>query len=162
MDLGCFPSFPFQNIVAFSSNLGPGFIRPGPPSYSVPSLHPSSPSLSSYGSSQDQQPPEKAVIRIHFSQLCALVYCLSSSVQCSQVNEKACNEAIRCRLVPCARCSVLCSQTSTPSAGGGGGRGGAYGDRLHTGINSWPCLHRLKDKRLSYVPQPQVSCLLWV
>lgn len=32
--------------------------------------------------SQDQWPPEKAVIRIHFFLLCALVHCLSSSVQC--------------------------------------------------------------------------------
>lgn len=69
------------------------------------------------GSSQDQWPPEKAVIRIHFFLLCALVHCLSSSVQCNQVNERACNEAIRCSLVLCAQHSILRSQPLAPSAG---------------------------------------------
>lgn len=47
------------------------------------------------------------MIRIHFFLLCALVHCLSSSVQRNQVNERACNEAIRCSLVLRARHSIL-------------------------------------------------------
>lgn len=75
--------------------------------------------MASVGSSQDHWPPEKAVIRIHFFLLCALVHCLSSSVQCNQVNERACNEAIRCSLVLWAQHSILGSQTLAPSAGCG-------------------------------------------
>lgn len=63
------------------------------------------------GSSRDRLPPEEAVIRIHFFLLCALVHCLSSSVQCNQVNERACNEAIRCSLLLRARRSVLSWRT---------------------------------------------------
>lgn len=65
----------------------------------------------SVGSSRDRQAPEEAVIRIHFFLLCALVHCLSSSVQCNQVNERACNEAIRCSLVLRARLSILSWRT---------------------------------------------------
>lgn len=68
---------------------------------------PAASAAASVGSSQDQRPPEKAVIRIHFFLLCALVHCLSSSVRCNQVNERACNEAIRCSLVRRARHSIL-------------------------------------------------------
>ncbi|CAB1450839.1 unnamed protein product [Pleuronectes platessa] len=75
--------------------------------------------LAYVSSSQDQWPPEKAVIRIHFFLLCGLVHCLSSSVQCNQVNERACNEAIRCSLVLWARHSIRDSQTLAPSAGCG-------------------------------------------
>lgn len=80
--------------------------HPAPSSYSA---------TASVGSSLE--PPEKAVIRIHFFPLCALVHCLSSSVQCNQVNEQACNEAIRCSLVLQAQHSILSSQTLAPSVG---------------------------------------------
>lgn len=63
------------------------------------------------------------MIRIHFSQLCALVHCFSSSVQCSQVNERACNEAIRCSLAPRAPASAPGFPSSpVPLAGGVGTR----------------------------------------
>lgn len=72
------------------------------------------------------------MIRIHFSQLCALVHCFSSSVQCSQVNERACNEAIRCSLAPRAPASApgFPSRPAHP-AGGVGAR--ADGLRLYNG-----------------------------
>lgn len=70
----------------------------------------------SVGSSRDRQAPEEAVIRIHFFLLCALVHCLSSSVQCNQVNERACNEAIRCSLVLRARLSILSWRTPAHGA----------------------------------------------
>lgn len=56
------------------------------------------------------------MIRIHFFLLCALVHCLSSSVQRNQVNERACNEAIRCSLVLPARHSILSWRTLTHGA----------------------------------------------
>lgn len=86
----------------------------------------------SAGSSRDRLPPEEAVIRIHFFLLCALVHCLSSSVQCNQVNERACNEAIRCSPVLRARRSVLSWRTLAPGA-----CAAASG---HRGINSAPHL----------------------
>ncbi|KAL6468992.1 hypothetical protein MHYP_G00225160 [Metynnis hypsauchen] len=64
-----------------------------------------------------RRPHEEAVIRIHFSQLWALVHCLSSSVQCSQVNERPCNEAIRCSLAPGALLLAPHSLSKTPHAG---------------------------------------------
>lgn len=72
------------------------------------------------------------MIRIHFFLLCALVHCLSSSVQCNQVNERACNEAIRCSLVLRARRSVLSWRTLAPGACAVASR--------HSGINSAPRL----------------------
>lgn len=72
------------------------------------------------------------MIRIHFFLLCALVHCLSSSVQRNQVNERACNEAIRCSLVLRAWHSIL------------SWRNLAHGDCAlasgHRCINSAPCL----------------------
>lgn len=86
----------------------------------------------SAGSGRDRQPPEEAVIRIHFFLLCALVHCLSSSVQCNQVNERACNEAIRCSPVVRARHSILSWRTLA--------RGACAAVSGHRGINSGPRL----------------------
>lgn len=120
----------------------------------------------SAGFSQDQWPPEKAVIRIHFFLLCALVHCLSSSVQCNQVNERACNEAIRCSLVLWAQHSILSSQTLAPSAGcalgwlGDGGGGGGMDTVCTQALIQDLAFHRLEDKLLSHVlhTRSAVSC----
>lgn len=108
--------------------------------------------MASVGSGQDQWPPEKAVIRIHFFLLCALVHCLSSSVQCNQVNERACNEAIRCSLVLWARHSILSSQTPALSAqcrlGWGGSMGGMDTGCTEALIQDL-AFHRLVDGRFT-------------
>lgn len=119
--------------------------------------------MASASSSQDQWPPEKAVIRIHFFLLCALVHCLSSSVQRNQVNERACNEAIRCSLVLWAQHSILPSQTLAPSAGCALKWGVVVRGRMDTVCTALIqdlAFHRLEDKLLSHVllTRSAVSC----
>lgn len=74
------------------------------------------------------------MIRIHFFLLWALVHCLSSSVQCNRVNERGCNEAIRCSLVLRARRSILSWRTVA--------LGACAAASGHRGINSAPRLPR--------------------
>lgn len=103
------------------------------------------------------------MIRIHFFLLCALVHCLSSSVRCNQVNERACNEAIRCSLV--RRAPPLHSQPR-PSQ-----RSQCWlsGHSQHTGINSRPCLSQtgLEDGLLPHagvapgLPSSRRDVQLW-
>lgn len=95
----------------------------------------------------------RAVIRIHFFLLCGLVHRLSSSVQWNQVNERVCNEAIRCSLVLWSHNSILNTQTLAPSAGCGLRWWRVEGVKgQHGSINSRPCLsYILEDELLSHV-----------